>query len=80
MAPRIPLVAALPNGIATVGIGMDGNTTAFEGSANCECAGGECGTAKSKRDHNNNGASAQHELGIHHEFLFVNRPTPRSLT
>jgi hypothetical protein len=80
MAPGIPLVGDLPSVIATVGIGMDGNTTAFQGSASCECVGGECGAAKSKRDRNNNGASTQHELGIHHKFLFVSRPTPRRLT
>ena len=80
MAPGIPLVGALPNVIATVGIGMDGKTTAFQGTVGCECVGGECGAAERKRDRNNNDASTQHELGIHHEFLFVSRPTPRWLT
>src|ERR1700760_11858 len=63
MAPGIPLGSALPNVIAAVRIGMDGNTAAFQGSAGCECVGGECGATEGKRDRNNNDASAQHELG-----------------
>jgi hypothetical protein len=80
MAPGIPLVSALPNVIAAMRIGMDGNTAAFQGSAGCECVGGECGATEGKRDRNNNDASTQHEPGIHHKFLFVSRPTPQWLT
>ena len=63
MAPGIPLVAAMTNAIAAVGIGVGGNMTAFQAAAGCDCIGREGGTAESNRDRKNNNAPAQQELG-----------------
>ena len=60
VTPRVPLVALsltgerptmrIADAVAVIGVGAAGNTIAFEGATERQCARRKCGAAKSKGD------------------------------